>query len=106
MVTANRMKEIEETGQMRSEELRKAKDRRPFRPFSIRMADGKELEVRHPDAVAWGSDRSRIVWYISPSDDWVTIDIALVTSLAGPAPSPSPSGDSPAAEPGAEGNGV
>ena len=88
---------------MRIEELRKAKDRRPFSPFSIRMADGKELEVRHPDAVAWGSDRSRIVWYISPSDDWVTIDIALVTALAGPAPSPSPSssGESPT-----EGNGA
>ncbi len=88
---------------MRIEELRNAKDRRPFSPFSIRMADGKELEVRHPDAVAWGSDRSRIVWYISPVDDWVTIDIALVTALAGPAPSPSPSssGESPT-----EGNGA
>ena len=60
------------------------------------MADGKELEVRHPDAVAWGGDRSRIVWYISPEDDWVTIDIALVTAMAGSAPSPSPSiGNSP-----------
>jgi hypothetical protein len=80
---------------MRIQELRQAKDRRPFSPFSIRMADGKDFEVRHPDAVAWGSDRSRIVWYISPADDRVTIDIDLVTALAGPAPSPSPSGESP-----------
>ncbi len=66
---------------MRIEELKKAKDVRPFRPFLIRMADGREIEVRHPDAVSWGGEKGRIVSYISPADDWEVIDIALVTSL-------------------------
>ena len=44
---------------MKIEELKKAKDRRPFQPFSIRMADGREIEVRHPDAVAWEDANAR-----------------------------------------------
>jgi hypothetical protein len=91
---------------VRIDELKKAKDRRPFSPFKIMMADGNSLEVRHPDAVAWGGDKSRIVTYVAPNDDWMMIDIALVTALAGSAPSPSPSGDSPAAESNGEGNGA
>jgi hypothetical protein len=34
-------------------ELKKVKDRRPFEPFLIRTADGREILIRHPDAVAW-----------------------------------------------------
>ena len=45
---------------MRIEELKKAKDQRPFRPLMIRMADGREVEVRHPDAVAWYEDAPRV----------------------------------------------
>ena len=58
---------------MKIEELKKAKDRRPFQPFLIRMADGREIEVRHPDAIAWGD--KRIVSYVSPADDWLLMAI-------------------------------
>jgi hypothetical protein len=68
---------------VRIDELKKAKDRRPFQPFLIRTADGREIEMRHPDAIAWGN--RRIVSYVSPTDDWEVIDIALVTSLLTPA---------------------
>ena len=91
---------------MRIEELKKAKDRRPFRPFWNHVADGRQFEVRHPDAVAWGGERSRIVTYISPADDWEMIDIALVTSLGGTAPSPSPGESAEPTDSGAEGNGA
>jgi hypothetical protein len=63
------------------EDLKAAKDRRPFEPFWIRMADAREIEVRHPDAVSWGGESSRRVTYNSPNDQWEMIDIALVTSL-------------------------
>jgi hypothetical protein len=33
-------------------ELKKAKDERPFTPFTIEMADGRKIQVKHPDAVA------------------------------------------------------
>jgi hypothetical protein len=38
------------------EEIKRAKDRRPFEPFLLRMADGRELRVTHPDAIAWELD--------------------------------------------------
>ncbi len=45
---------------MRIDELKRAKDERPFRPFLIHMADGREITVRHPDAVAWDNPRIAI----------------------------------------------
>jgi hypothetical protein len=69
---------------MRIEDLKRVKNKVPFRPFMIHMADGREIEVRHPDAVSWGADTGRIVSYISPADEWMLIDIGLVTSLAAP----------------------
>jgi hypothetical protein len=63
------------------DDLKKAKDRRPFEPFLIRLTDGREVEVRHPDAVAWGSEGSRTVTYVTPDDQWWMIDIGLVTAL-------------------------
>lgn len=64
---------------MRIDELKRAKDERPFRPFLIHMADGREITVRHPDAVAW--DNPRIAICATPGG-WEVIDVALITSLA------------------------
>jgi hypothetical protein len=61
------------------DELKRAKDERPFRPFLIRMADGREIPVRHPDAVAW--DNPRLAIWATPGG-WEFIDVALITSLA------------------------
>jgi hypothetical protein len=63
------------------EELKRVKDQRPFRPFWITTADGHGREVRHPDAISWGSEGGRIVSYVSPADECELIDVALVTSL-------------------------
>lgn len=38
---------------MTVDELLAARDRRPFRPFVIRTADGGETEVSHPEAIGW-----------------------------------------------------
>jgi hypothetical protein len=71
---------------MRIEELREAKNRRPFQPFLIRMAEGREIQVRHPDAIAWGPEHPRTAICVLPDGDWEYIDIALITSLGVPAP--------------------
>ncbi len=76
---------------MKIDELKQAKDQRPFKPFLIRMADGRELEARHPDAVAWDIDTPRTVHCVVPGGGWVRIDVALITSLA-EAPRPPSSG--------------
>jgi hypothetical protein len=82
---------------VRIEELKNAKDQRPFRPFSIRMADGKEIPIRHPDAVAWDVDVDEedngeaeeplTAICVVPGGGWEVIELALVTSLGFPAQS-------------------
>jgi hypothetical protein len=71
---------------MRIEELKRAKNQRPFQPFWIRMADGREIEVTHPDAIAWEGDGAQIVVCIIPGGGWEIIDIILATSIGMQAP--------------------
>lgn len=71
---------------MRIEELKKAKDRRPFEPFEVRMADGRSLLIKHPDAIAWDPDQARIAICGLAGGAWEVVDVALVTSLGIPPP--------------------
>jgi hypothetical protein len=71
---------------MKVEESERAKDQRPFLPFSIRMADGREIRVTHPDAVSWGGDQPRVAICSRPDGGWDVIEVALITSLGMPAP--------------------
>jgi hypothetical protein len=76
---------------VRIEELKKAKDERPFRPFVIRMADGKEVPVSHPDAIAWEAavpdeddgepEEPDVAFCVVPGGNRIVIDLALVTAL-------------------------
>jgi hypothetical protein len=74
---------------VRIEELKQAKDERPFRPFSIRMADGKEIPVSHPDAIAWEADVDEdgeaeppfTAVCVVPGGGWEVIELSLITSL-------------------------
>jgi hypothetical protein len=55
-------------------------DARPFRPFNIRLADGRKIPVRHREFVAISpSGRTMIVY--QPDDSHDIIDILLITSL-------------------------
>jgi hypothetical protein len=67
-------------------ELKRAKDVRPFLPFLINMADGRALEIRHPDAVAWGDENGRFAVCVLPDSSVEVIDVSLATSLSIPAP--------------------
>jgi hypothetical protein len=66
---------------MKIDELKKAKDQRPFQPFLVRMADGREVRVAHPDAIAWDSDSPRIAIVATPGGGWEVIEVALIISL-------------------------
>jgi len=41
--------------------IREAMHRQPFRPFSLRLADGRELFVPHPDFVALSPRRVVVI---------------------------------------------
>jgi hypothetical protein len=76
---------------MKIKELKDAKDTRPFEPFMIRTADGREIPVRHPDAIAWEADIEDedngepegplTVVCVVPGGGREVIELALVTSL-------------------------
>ncbi len=65
---------------MKIEDLRRIKNQRPFMPFRIRMADGNEIEIKHPDALAWGDESPRLVYCISGNEHY-WIDVALATAI-------------------------
>jgi hypothetical protein len=67
-------------------ELKRAKDRRPFQPFLIRLADGREFPVAHPDAVAWDEGTRRIAYFAIRGGGVEVIDVSLAKSLTIPAP--------------------
>jgi hypothetical protein len=70
--------------------IREALRRKPFQPFSLRLADGRSLPVRHPEFVAVG--RRRII-VIADDDSWSVIEPLLVVSLDHAASSSSSGSD-------------
>jgi hypothetical protein len=52
---------------MRIQELREAKNRRPFELFEIHLAGGRGIPIGHPDALAWeGPDFAPVLFAILP----------------------------------------
>jgi hypothetical protein len=58
--------------------LRDARRREPFHPFAMRLADGRSLQVRHPEFVAVGIRR---VVVIADDDSWSIVEPILIVSL-------------------------
>jgi hypothetical protein len=63
---------------MTSDQLPKLINARPFAPFTIRTADGREFMVRHPENIAYGGGRIAVV---VQGNDFEIIDLLLVPSL-------------------------
>jgi hypothetical protein len=75
---------------MRLDDLKQAKGRRPFEPFEIHLADGREIPVRHPDALAWeGPDFAPVLYIVLGGGKWEVVNFAAITSLSVAAPSPA-----------------
>ena len=66
---------------MKISEVRKLYDAEPFKPFSIHMADGRRILVKHREFMAL-SPSGRTAYVYQVNDDSDVIDVALVTSLA------------------------
>jgi len=64
---------------MDSRVIREARLQRPFIPFLMRLADGRELTVRHPEYVAVSP---RHILFINDQDEAITwIEPLLVVTL-------------------------
>jgi hypothetical protein len=65
---------------MTIEQLRTAHLASPFRPFTIRVADGRSFFVRHPEFLSHSpSGRTMIVHH--DDDSYSVLDLLLVTEL-------------------------
>lgn len=66
--------------------VREALHQQPFRPFAIRLADGRSLPVPHPDFVALTLCR---VIVGATDDSWSVVEPLLISSLDYESPRPS-----------------
>ncbi len=65
---------------MTIEQLRQMHQARPFRPFRVHMADGRHVNVDHPEFLAH-TPAGRTIMVARPDESFEVIDLLLVTSL-------------------------
>ena len=54
---------------------------KPFQPFAIHLADGRQLPVKHPENVAISQSGRTISVLDVAVDAFETVDLLLVTSI-------------------------
>ncbi len=65
---------------MTIDRLKQMQRAQPFRPYRIHLADGRHLDVEHPDLVARSpSGRTAIVY--KPDESFEIVDLLLVCTL-------------------------
>ena len=69
---------------MTSEKLKATIRQQPFRPFTIRMVDGRSFSVTHPDFVMV-SPTGRTAILFEPDDSYSVVDLMLMNELEVPA---------------------
>lgn len=65
---------------MTIEQFKTILHQQPFRPFTIRMADGRMFPVTHPDFVAQSHTGRTVIVYL-PDDSFSVLDLLLMTEL-------------------------
>ena len=65
---------------MTTEQFRSTLRQQPFRPFTIRMADGRTFDVPHPDFVAQ-SPSGRTVIVVQTDESYSVLDLLLMTEV-------------------------
>jgi len=71
---------------MTIEQLRRVHHASPFQPYTLHLADGRELHVRHRDFLATAPSGRTVIVYQS-DDAFNIVDLFLVTDLEIRAPS-------------------
>ena len=65
---------------MTIEQLRAVYQARPFRPFTLHLADGDELHVPHADFLSHSPNGRTLIVY-AEDDSFSIVDLLLVTRL-------------------------
>lgn len=53
----------------------------PFKPYVLEMADGKEIQVSHPELVALNPKNPRTIAVAVPDGGFKIVDLLLVASI-------------------------
>ena len=70
---------------MRPDEFRKMIRAEPFRPFVVHMANGRTINVAHPEFVLFLGDNRTVIVATSEDNSFEVVDLGLVTNLEVPA---------------------
>jgi len=62
------------------EKLREMYNAKPFMPFRVHLADGRSVDIDHPEFLMF-SRSGRTIYVSKPDDTFEIIDLLLVTSL-------------------------
>jgi hypothetical protein len=63
-------------------ELKRAVGRRPFAPFYLCLADGRQYDVRHRNQIGWPEDDAQEIGYVYSDDDYeMMIELTQITSI-------------------------
>jgi hypothetical protein len=66
---------------MTSQELRAALQASPFRPFTVRLADGRSFEIRHRDFLLVGPGGRIAFAFARSGDEFSILDAMLMTEI-------------------------
>jgi hypothetical protein len=61
------------------DQIKERLEARPFQPFTLRQADGREIRITHPEACAYRGGRT--LGYMHPKGYLEVIDLLLVSSI-------------------------
>jgi hypothetical protein len=62
------------------EQLRQLRQSQPFQPFTMHLADGRQIPVRHPEFMATSPSGRTVIVY-QPDESFNIVDLLLVTDL-------------------------
>ena len=65
---------------MTTNQLREVHQARPFRPFTIKLADGSRVTIRHPELMMFSPSGRTIVAAVS-DDAFKILDLLLVSAI-------------------------
>ena len=64
---------------MKIDEIRNLRDAVQFKPFALRLADGRAIPVRHRDCLMTSPSGRTVIVY-QPDDSFDVVDVMLITS--------------------------
>jgi hypothetical protein len=66
---------------MNADDVRKLMHATPFVPFTVQLANGKNLRVPHPDFISISRTGRTLIIHSAERDDYDVVDTMLVTNI-------------------------